>query len=83
MSNKNNNGTVISFPRKGVRSSLTRLQHQQPANDDELFLMRRAAWRKQKIVVLRPEDISDDWVRQAVINEAIKQYGRPGNGSNT
>jgi hypothetical protein len=41
--------------------------------------MRRAAWRTQGVVVLRPEDIRDDWTRQALINEANRLYGqRPG-----
>jgi hypothetical protein len=30
--------------------------------------------------VLRPEDVRDDWTRQALINEANRLYGRrPGN----
>jgi hypothetical protein len=48
---------------------------QEPATEDELHLMRRAAWRKQGIVVLRPEDIRDGWTRQAVVNEAVRLYG--------
>jgi hypothetical protein len=43
--------------------------------------MRRAAWRTQGVVVLRPEDVRDDWTRQALINEANRLYGhRPGGG---
>ena len=42
--------------------------------EDELFAMRRAAWRKQGIAVLRPGDIRDKWARQA-INEATRLYG--------
>jgi hypothetical protein len=38
--------------------------------------MRRAAWRTQGVVVLRPEDVRDDWTRQALINEANRLYGR-------
>jgi hypothetical protein len=38
--------------------------------------MRRAAWRKQGVVVLRPQDVKDDWIRQALINEANRLYGR-------
>jgi hypothetical protein len=38
--------------------------------------MRRAAWRTQGGVVLRPEDVRDDWARQALINEANRLYGR-------
>jgi hypothetical protein len=41
--------------------------------------MRRAAWRSQGVAVLRPEDVRDDWTRQALINEANRLYGaRPG-----
>jgi hypothetical protein len=41
--------------------------------------MRRAAWRAQGVVVLRPEEVRDDWTRQALINEANRLYGpRPG-----
>jgi hypothetical protein len=43
--------------------------------------MRRAAWRQQGVVVLRPDDICDDWTRQALINDANRLYGwRPGDG---
>jgi hypothetical protein len=36
-------------------------------------------WRTQGVVVLRPEDVRDDWTRQALINEANRLYGcRPG-----
>ena len=45
-------------------------------SDDDLLAMRRAAWRSQGVVVLRPEDIRDDWTRQALINEATRLYGR-------
>jgi hypothetical protein len=38
--------------------------------------MRRAAWRHQGVAVLRPEDVRDDWTRQALINEANRLYGR-------
>jgi hypothetical protein len=38
--------------------------------------MRRAAWRTQGVVVLRLEDVRDDWIREALINEANRIYGR-------
>ncbi len=41
--------------------------------------MRVRAWRYQGVVVLKPEEIIDPWVRQVLINEAVKRYGpRPG-----
>jgi len=58
------------------RSCLARLQPRQLATEDDLYAMRRAAWRKQGIAVLRPEDIRDPWTRQAVVNEATRLYGQ-------
>jgi hypothetical protein len=45
-----------------------------------LLAMRRAAWRTQGVAVLRPEDIRDDWTRQALVNEANRLYGRRAGG---
>ena len=46
---------------------------------EELDAMRLRAWRHQGVVVLKPEEIVDPWVRQVLINEAVKRYGpRPG-----
>jgi len=60
----------------GYRSPLARAQACTPPTDEDLLAMRRAAWRKQGVVVLRPEDVEDDWIRQALINEATRLYGR-------
>jgi hypothetical protein len=60
----------------GYRSPLARAQARTMPTDEDLLAMRRAAWRKQGVVVLRPDDVEDDWVRQALINEAIRLYGR-------
>ena len=46
------------------------------ATDDDLLAMRRAAWRKQGVIMLRPEEVRDDWTRQILINEANRLYGR-------
>jgi hypothetical protein len=63
----------------GYRSCLARSQPRTAPNDEDLLAMRRAAWRSQGVVVLRPEDVRDDWIRQALINEANRLYGcRPG-----
>jgi hypothetical protein len=47
-----------------------------PPSEEELFVMRRAAWRKQGIVVINPADVRDAIIRQALINEAIRLYGQ-------
>ena len=58
------------------RSSLAGVAACSAATSDDLLTMRRAAWRQQGVVVLRPEDVHDDWTRQALINEANRLYGR-------
>jgi hypothetical protein len=60
----------------GYRSPLARAQARTTPSDEDLLAMRRAAWRQQGVVVLRPADVEDDWVRQALINEAERLYGR-------
>ena len=65
----------------GYRSCLARSHGRAASTDDDLLAMRRAAWRSQGVVVLRPEDIRDDWTRQALINEANRLYGRRPGGA--
>ena len=60
----------------GVRGSLERHLPWTATNEDELFAMRRAAWRKQGIAVLRIDDVRDEIIRQAVVNEATRLYGQ-------
>ena len=65
----------------GHRSCLARSQGRAAPSDEDLLAMRRAAWRSQGVIVLRPEDVRDDWTRQALVNEAERLYGRrPGDG---
>jgi hypothetical protein len=42
----------------------------------ELQEMRKHAWQQQGVVVLQPEEVGDDWLRQALVNEAERRYGR-------
>jgi hypothetical protein len=65
----------------GYRSCLARAQACTAPSDDDLLAMRRAAWRTQGVVVLRAEDVCDDWIRQALINEANRLYGRRPGGA--
>ena len=64
----------------GYRSCLARCQPRTAPSDEDLLTMRRAAWRTQGVVVLRPDDVRDDWTRQALINEANRLYGRRSGG---
>jgi hypothetical protein len=60
----------------GYRSCLARAQARTARNDEDLLAMRRAAWRAQGVVVLRPKDVRENWTRQVLINEANRLYGR-------
>jgi hypothetical protein len=59
-----------------MRGSLDRHLPRAVASEEELFVMRRAAWRKQGIVVINPADVRDAIIRQALINEAVRLYGQ-------
>jgi hypothetical protein len=65
----------------GYRSCLARAQARTSRSDEDLLAMRRAAWRTQGVLVLRPEDVHDYWTRQAPINEADRLYSRRPGGS--
>ena len=62
--------------RSETRGSLERHLPQTAPTEQELFAMRRAAWRQQGIVVLRVADVRDELIRQALVNEATRLYGR-------
>jgi hypothetical protein len=62
--------------RSEVPGSLERHLPRSLPTEDELFAMRRAAWRQQGIIVLRIGDISHEIIRQALVNEATRLYGR-------
>lgn len=36
------------------------------------------AWHKHGLAVIDPDQVRDDWTRQAIINEANRQYGKRG-----
>jgi len=63
-------------PEVSIRSSLANSVMSGPTSTGELDVMRRRTWREQGVVALRPEDITDEWLRQAVVNEAVKRWGR-------
>lgn len=37
---------------------------------------RRQIWKRHGLAVFDPAEITDDWLRQAIRNEAEKQFGR-------
>lgn len=55
---------------QGYRSSLSRLPAS-PTNEDQLDIMRRAAWRQQGILSVSPSDSRLTWPEK----ELVKQLG--------
>jgi hypothetical protein len=61
--------------------SLERLQPELSTTNDELHLMRRAAWRQQGVFVVALADVENDIERQVLLNLATRLYGPcPGGG---
>lgn len=52
-----------------LASPLGRRAAKSTAGEGDLRDMRAAAWHRQGIIVLRPEEIDDDWTRQAICAE--------------
>ena len=52
-----------------------------PTNDSEVNALRAAVWHRHGVAALPVYEISDDWLRQAVTNEANRRWGRR-NGEN-
>ena len=50
-----------------------------PTTSRELDALRRRAWHEHGVASLELDDITDPWLRQAVINEATRRWG-PRNG---
>ena len=49
--------------------------------EDRNRAARAALWHKTGLVVIDPEDIPDEWQRQAVLNFANKTYGHRAKGA--
>jgi hypothetical protein len=69
--------TMTGAPRS-PRCSLDRGTNS-PTTTLEMEMLRRRVWREQGVVSLHLEDITDPWLRQALINEATRRWG-PRNG---
>jgi len=59
-----------------VRGSLARVLPQTAADDDDLFRLAQAAWRKRGVATIRTDEIHNDWERKIVENIANRLYGR-------
>lgn len=58
-----------------VRSCLDRIVPASPTSAEGMEALRARAWAEQGVVVLNVEEIADEWLRQAVRNEATRRWG--------
>lgn len=59
-----------------ARSCLARIVPTDPTSPEGLEALRQRAWAEQGVVVLNVEEVADDWLRQALKNEATRRWGR-------
>ena len=45
------------------------------ATPAELESLRQRVWQQQGIIVLWPDEIRDGWLKQALLEEAVRRYG--------
>jgi len=60
----------------GRQSQLARYAAEPAATTGQVKALGARAWHDEGIICLRPEELTDDFLRQAVINAAEKLYGR-------
>lgn len=58
-----------------ARGPSTRTEAQEVRDTIEF---RRRAWHELGLAVIDPADVTDEWVRQAIVNEATRKFGRRG-----
>jgi hypothetical protein len=61
--------------RSTPRGSRERVPTKLSTTSDDLFRLRRAAWRVQGVVVLNVDAIENDVERQMLVNVATRLYG--------
>jgi hypothetical protein len=61
-----------------LRSCLAAHVRSGPATEEELDRQRAAAWHRQGVVMLRPDEIEpvDPWFAQAIRNYANRHWGK-------
>jgi hypothetical protein len=50
------------------------------AGCSKIDAMQRRAWHEQGVAMLQVDEISDPLLRQAVVNEAVRRWGRRNGG---
>lgn len=59
-----------------VRSCLAHVVPSGATTAQGLETLRSQCWHEKGIVVLNVEEVADDWLRQALKNEATKRWGK-------
>lgn len=46
-----------------------------PTDATAMEAMRRRAWREHGVATIAVGEVGDDWLRQAITNEAVRRWG--------
>jgi hypothetical protein len=59
-----------------LSSPLGRRVPTEPLTREELDPLRERAWQEQGLIVISPDEIADPWLKQGLVNEATKRFGK-------
>ncbi len=63
-----------------VQSQLARHQAKPALSEAQLLALAARAWHEYGIICLRPEELRDEFNRQAVVNAAVELFGKRADG---
>lgn len=58
------------------QSPLGKIIPKAPASSEELEDLRKKAWKREGVLVVRPEQLTDIWTQQLLINLGNELYGK-------
>ncbi|MCA3413498.1 MAG: hypothetical protein INF84_02765 [Roseomonas sp.] len=59
-----------------IKEDQTKATSMKPSGATAMDSMQRRAWHQQGVATFNVNEISDPWLRQAIINEAVHRWGQ-------
>ena len=59
-----------------IKEDQTKATSMKPSVATAMDSMQRRAWHEQGVATFKVDEISDPWLRQAIINEAVHRWGQ-------
>lgn len=66
----------MKTPAPHIKTSLAGHVASAPADAAALLKLRRDAWQQQGVLIVRPDELADDWDRLHLNNIGVQLYGR-------